>query len=120
MAGAPALELLLSVDNPYADVFARLCDVDPGGHSRNFSDALLRLDPSVPAGTVQRLRLDLDSCFHRVRAGHRLRLQVSGGAHPRFARNLGTDGKPVDGSELAPSLHTIHCGESWLALPTTS
>ena len=120
VAGAPALEILLSVDNPYADVFARLCDVDPGGHSRNFSDVLLRLDPTVPAGTVQRLRLDLDSCFHRVRAGHRLRLQVSGGAHPRFARNLGTDGKPVDGTELAPSLHTIHCGESRLVLPTTS
>ncbi|WP_199511655.1 CocE/NonD family hydrolase [Nucisporomicrobium flavum] len=120
LAGNPTLELDISVGNPYADVFARLCDVDPSGHSRNFSDALLRLDPSVPAGAVQKLTLRLDSCFHRVRAGHRLRLQLSGGAHPRFARNLGTDGKPVDGAELAPSVHTIHCGTSRLIAPITS
>ena len=31
---------------------------------------------------------------HRFRAGHRIRLQVSGGAHPRYARNLGT-GEPL-------------------------
>ncbi|MEV4707239.1 CocE/NonD family hydrolase [Actinoplanes sp. NPDC049316] len=120
LAGTPALEIDISVDNPYADVFARLCDVDPSGRSHNFSDALLRLDPSVPPGVVQRLTLRLDPCFHRVRAGHRLRLQVSGGAHPRFARNLGTDGKPENGAELAPSVHTIHCGQSRLIVPTTA
>ena len=27
---------------------------------------------------------------YRFRAGHRLRVQVAGGAFPRFARNLGT------------------------------
>jgi uncharacterized protein len=31
---------------------------------------------------------------HRFAAGHRLRLQVSSGAHPVYARNLGT-GEPV-------------------------
>jgi predicted acyl esterase len=30
---------------------------------------------------------------HRFRRGHRIRLQVSSGAHPRWARNLGT-GEP--------------------------
>ena len=28
---------------------------------------------------------------HRFRAGHRIRVQVASGAHPRFIRNLGTD-----------------------------
>ena len=31
---------------------------------------------------------------HRFRQGHRLRLQVSSGAHPRWSRNLGT-GEPL-------------------------
>ena len=31
---------------------------------------------------------------YRFQRGHRLRLQVSSGAHPRFARNLGT-GEPL-------------------------
>ncbi|MFC3383902.1 CocE/NonD family hydrolase [Couchioplanes azureus] len=119
VAGSPVVELAVSVDNPHADVFLRLCDVDRTGRSRNFSDALLRLDPSVPAGRVQRLTVRLDQCFHRVAAGHRLRLQVSGGAHPRYARNLGTDGTPAHGSETAPSWHTVHCAETFLVLPAS-
>jgi len=117
VVGAPTVELAISVDNPYADVFLRLCDVDEKGHSRNFSDRLQRLDPAVPAGQTQHLQLALDQCFHRLAAGHRLRLQVSGGAFPRYARNLGTDGTFAAGSKLAPSAHTIHCAQSRLALP---
>ncbi|MFI7601041.1 CocE/NonD family hydrolase [Actinoplanes sp. NPDC049681] len=119
VAGTPVLDLALSLDNPHADVFARLCDVDPAGRSRNFSDALLRLDPAVPAGSVQHVTLRLDQCFHRLPAGHRLRLQISGGAHPRYARNLGTGGSPAYGSDTAPSVHTIHCAESSLTVQTS-
>ncbi|HEV8173169.1 MAG TPA: CocE/NonD family hydrolase [Actinoplanes sp.] len=108
VAGSPVVELAIAVDNPHADVFVRLCDVDERGRSRNFSDRLHRLDPAVPAGDVQRLRLELDPCFHRLLPGHRLRLQVSGGAFPRYARNLGTDGTLTEGSTLKPSVHTIH------------
>jgi hypothetical protein len=32
---------------------------------------------------------------HRFAAGHRIRLQVSSGAHPRYARNLGTSEDPA-------------------------
>ncbi|MEV4641636.1 CocE/NonD family hydrolase [Actinoplanes sp. NPDC049548] len=114
VAGSPTVSLTMSLDNPYADVFARLCDVDPAGRSRNFTDALRRLDPAAPGGPVE---LRLDQCFHRVPAGHRLRLQISGGAHPRYARNLGTDGTPADGSKLAPSVRTIDCAHSSVVLP---
>ena len=31
---------------------------------------------------------------HRFRRGHRIRVQVSSGAHPRYARNTGT-GEPL-------------------------
>ncbi|MEU4425131.1 CocE/NonD family hydrolase [Actinoplanes sp. NPDC024001] len=120
VVGAPVLELAVDVDNPHADVFVRLCDVDRRGHSRNFSDQHVRLDPQVPAGQVQRLTLTLDQCFHRLPAGHRLRLQVSGGAFPRFARNLGTPGDPATGRHLAPSLHTLHLAGSHLLLPVAS
>ena len=117
VVGSPELTLAIAVDPPYADIFVRLCDVDERGRSRNFSDRLLRLDPAVPAGQVQRLTLALDPCFHRLRAGHRLRLQVSGGAFPRYSRNLGMPGTPADGHLLRPCLHTIHCPASRLTLP---
>jgi predicted acyl esterase len=46
----------------------------------------------VGSGRADR-RGKLPDAAHRFLAGHRIRLQVSGGAHPRFARNLGT-GEP--------------------------
>ena len=55
VVGVPVVELALTVDNPYADVFVRLCDVDAEGVSRNVCDGFVRLDPAIPAGEVQRL-----------------------------------------------------------------
>ncbi|MEU8814314.1 CocE/NonD family hydrolase [Actinoplanes sp. NPDC048796] len=118
--GSPTLELALAVDPAHADVFVRLCDVDGHGRSRNFSDQLHRLDPSVPAGDVHHLSLTMDSCFHRLRAGHRLRLQISGGSFPRFARNPGLPGTPAASRTLVPSVHTIHCAGSRLLLPVAT
>ena len=91
-----------SRDNPFADLFVRLRDVDPRGQSRNFSDAHLRLDPASAAEPGQRVELRLDACAHRLPAGHRLRLLVSGGSHPRYSRNEGTGAPPGTGTELRP------------------
>jgi putative CocE/NonD family hydrolase len=81
----------------HADFFVRLCDVEPLGKSVNVSDALLRVSPGRPKpetdGTLC-LRIELWPTAHRFRRGHRLRLQVSSGAHPRLARNTGS-GEPL-------------------------
>ncbi len=85
----------------HADLFVRLCDVGPDGVSRNVVDGIRRLEPrSVPAADVTvgadgvlAVDVELFPTAYRFRAGHRLRVQVSGGAFPRFARSLGT-GEP--------------------------
>jgi uncharacterized protein len=115
--GAPMVELDVIVDNPQADVFVRLCDVDSRGASMNFADAIRRLDPDVPAGQVQHVVLTLDPCAHRLARGHRLRLLVSGGAHPRYARNLGAGEPLATGTRMTPSKHTIQHGKSRVVLP---
>jgi putative CocE/NonD family hydrolase len=85
--GDVAAELHVTRDNPNADLFVRLCDVDPRGRSRNVCDGIVRLTGADPlTGTV---RVSLIGAAHRFGRGHRLRLQVAGGAHPRFARNPG-------------------------------
>jgi uncharacterized protein len=66
--------------------------------SRNIVDGIRRLSPqTVPAPDVQvgedgvlAVDVQLYPTAYRVQAGHRLRLQVSGGAFPRYARNFGT------------------------------
>jgi putative CocE/NonD family hydrolase len=91
IVGDVAAELHVTRDNPNADLFVRLCDVDPPGdaksRSRNVCDGIVRLTSADPlTGTV---RVSLIGAAHRFGRGHRLRLQVAGGAHPRFARNPG-------------------------------
>lgn len=75
----------------------RLCDVDTQGRSINVCDALLRVSPGRPAplpdGTVH-INFELWPTAHRFCAGHRIRVQISSGAHPRFARNTGS-GEPL-------------------------
>jgi putative CocE/NonD family hydrolase len=99
LVGPVAARLHVRTDLPHADVFVRLCDVDEKGVSRNVVDGIRRLDPrTVPADDVQvgddgvlAVDVRLFPTAYRVRAGHRLRVQVAGGAFPRFAPNLGTD-----------------------------
>jgi putative CocE/NonD family hydrolase len=78
-------------------VFVRVCDVDPRGRSLNVCDGLQRVTPErfpADADGVRSVRVDLWPTAYRFRAGHRIRVQVSGGSFPRFARNPGT-GEPL-------------------------
>jgi putative CocE/NonD family hydrolase len=88
------------------DVFARLCDVHPDGTSLNVCDGLIRLSADVPARDadgVARVRLELWPAGHRFAPGHRIRVQVSSGAHPRYARNPGTGEDPLRATRLLAS-----------------
>jgi predicted acyl esterase len=118
--GNPVVELVHRTDNPHVDLFVRLCEVAEDGRSVNLSDAMQRLDPADANGTA---RLRLEAMAHRFVPGTRVRLQVSGGAHPRYARNLGTDEDPATGTTLASSHRSVAHGDggfSRLILPTPS
>jgi putative CocE/NonD family hydrolase len=79
------------------DLFVRLCDVDLAGRSWNVCDGLLRV-----VGDAGPVRVELWPTAYRFGAGHRIRVQVSGGAHPRFARNTGTGEPLATASRLRP------------------
>ena len=104
-------ELHLETDNDHTDVFVRLCDVHPDGASVNVCDALQRYTPATIAraddGTFV-AAIDLWPAGHRFGVGHSIRLQVSGGAHPTYARNLGTGEDLVHGTATRPARHVVH------------
>ncbi|MFK0292740.1 CocE/NonD family hydrolase [Streptomyces sp. NPDC090442] len=82
------------------DVFARLCDVDERGRSVNVCDGLVRVrdrDGAEPLEVV----VPMSATARRFAAGHRVRLQVSGGAYPRFA----PPGGAGDGGALRVALY---------------
>ena len=122
VVGPVTAELHVTRDNPNADLFVRLCDVDPPGdarsRSRNVCDGIVRLTEADPlTGTVQ---VSLIGAAHRFGRGHRLRLQVAGGAHPRFARNPGNG--QVDGSakDFVATRYRIGLSTSNLVLSQTA
>ncbi|MFC3500322.1 CocE/NonD family hydrolase [Micromonospora krabiensis] len=97
VAGPVSARIHVRSDLPWLDVFVRLCDVDRRGRSWNVCDGLVRVSPdrfpSGPDGVV-RVPVTLWPTAHRFAPGHRLRVHVTGGAHPRYARNPGT-GEPL-------------------------
>jgi len=77
------------------DFFVRLSDVDESGVSTNICDGLVRktsADPAVP-DDIWKITLRTHATAHTFRRGHRLRVVVASGAHPRYSRNTGTDEK---------------------------
>ncbi|MDN5861234.1 MAG: CocE/NonD family hydrolase, partial [Pseudonocardia sp.] len=105
--GTPFVELAHRSDNPHCDVFVRICDVAPDGRAINVSDALRRLRPGEHETD---LVLELDATAHRFAAGHRVQLLVAGGAHPRYARHLGTAEPTSAATTLVPSHRRIGHG----------
>jgi putative CocE/NonD family hydrolase len=95
--GTVVAELFVSSSLEATDFVARLCDVSPRGKSTNVCDGVLRLGMG---NNYQRLtgpmkiEVEMWPTAYRFKEGHRIRLHVASGAHPRFARNLGS-GEPI-------------------------
>lgn len=97
LIGVVRLELFVRSSLAHTDFFGRLCDVDPLGRSTNICDGLVRLAPGLgepqPDNSL-RIVIELSATAYRFGRGHRVRLLVASGAHPRWSRNLGT-GEPI-------------------------
>jgi hypothetical protein len=95
--GPLSATLYLRSSLEHTDFFVRLCDVTAKGKSHNLSDGIVRLTPGTvtkePDGPFK-LDIALWPTANTFLAGHRIRLQVSSGAHPLFCRNAGT-GEPL-------------------------
>jgi uncharacterized protein len=97
---------------PYFDLFVRLCDVEPGGRSVNVCDGLVRVC-GRDEGSVD---VPLWPTAYRFGAGHRIRVQVSGGAHPRWSRNPGTGAALDEAGPMVASTREVLAG-SMIELP---
>jgi len=124
--GDVTADIHVSSDLEHFDVVVRLCDVEPKGHSSNVCDGIQRISPKHwprPNGGVWTVPVILWPAAHRFAKGHRLRLQVSSGAHPRFSRNLGT-GEPLGSATTMRTAHqAIHhdpTHASAISLPVAS
>jgi putative CocE/NonD family hydrolase len=103
--GDVSAEIWFRSSLPYADVFVRLCDVDPRGRSYNVCDGLVSLSG---AGEISPATIQLWPTAHRFKRGHRIRIQVSSGAFPRYARNHGTGEPRATATTLRAADQTVY------------
>jgi putative CocE/NonD family hydrolase len=103
--GEVGAEIWFRSSLPRADVFVRLCDVHARGRSHNVCDGLVSLSG---ADEITRAAVALWPTAHRFRRGHRIRVQVSSGAFPRYARNPGTGEPHATAATLLPADQEVH------------
>jgi putative CocE/NonD family hydrolase len=109
--GALEAELRVGSSLDHTDFFVRLCDVHPDGRSVNVSDGLRRFEPmsiTRAADGTFTAAVALWPVGHRFAPGHRLRIQVSSGAHPVYARNLGTGEAPLTATIMRAADQVIY------------
>jgi putative CocE/NonD family hydrolase len=124
--GNVSLRLFTKSSVEHCDYFARLLDVHPDGKSINICDGLARVKPGsgdlLPDGS-RMVEIDMWATAVKIQVGHRIRLMVSSGAHPRYYRNLGTNEPLTNTAKVVPSEHSIYHDPdhpSCLLLPVTS
>jgi hypothetical protein len=115
VVGEVSAEIWFSSSLPHADVFVRLCDVDEAGRSWNVCDGLVSLSD---AEEVRCAAVRLWPTAYRFRRGHRIRVQVSSGAFPRYARNPGTGEQRATATRLVAADQTVHHGPDRLSAIT--
>ncbi len=108
--GPVQAELFIRSDRDHTDFYVCLCDVDKKGRSLQVVDGYVRLRPGKPAldaSGVREVTIDCWPTAYRFKRGHKLRLIVASGAHPRYARNLGTGEPLATATTMVPAQQEI-------------
>jgi hypothetical protein len=107
-------EIYLSADVPDVDLWVRLLDVAPDGKALNLMSPGLdvlrasyrteKLEPELlKPGEIYKLNLDRMLTSNVFRAGHQIRIQISGAFFPHFSRNLQSGESEVTSSAMCPA-----------------
>lgn len=108
--GPVSADIFLRSNTQHTDLYLCLCDVTPGARSTNVCDGYIRLRPELPSESsadhngVRKVHVEFWPTAYRFRPGHRVRVVVASGAHPRYARNLGS-GEPLGDAQTMVVAH---------------
>jgi len=112
-------EIYVSADVPDIDLWVRLLDVAPDGTAFNLMSPGLdvlrasyrneKLQPELlKPGEIYKLTLDRMLTSNVFRAGHQIRIQISGAFFPHFSRNLQSGESEITSSAMCPARVRIY------------
>jgi putative CocE/NonD family hydrolase len=118
--GPVVVELAIRSDREHTDFYATLCDVDTKGRAIQVCDGYVRLSPGQPrpdAKGARRIEIECWPTAWQFKPGHRLSVIIASGAHPRYARNLGTGEPLATAVRMVPARQEVlHGAETGSAL----
>ena len=109
-------ELFVSSSAEDTEFCAKLCDVHPDGLSRQLNDGNIRLalrnslekqDP-VPPNEITKVKVDMWATGIRIFKGHKLRLEISSSAVPKFAAHTNTLDPPGSATRTAIAKNRVY------------
>ena len=114
--GRPRLKIAFRVDQPVAQIVARLCDVSPEGVSQRITyrpfnlthHASHRTPSALVPEQLYEIDFELNACAHRLREDHTLRLALS------------TSYWRIVWTAPTPTVVMVECKDSFLTLPVRS
>lgn len=119
LLGRPELCVTVSCDADVANLCARLVDIHPDGSATRVSFGVMNLahresnsDPQpMEHGRPTPIRLALDACGYRFRAGHRIRLSLSTAYWPTILPAPTDPGLTIDVASLGLALPLLGAHE---------
>lgn len=106
-AGPVRVNLFVGSDARGTDFTAKLTKVDTQERSFNLADGIVRISPEKLQRQPQPVTVELGDIAFMIRAGEKLRLQVSSSNFPKFNRNPNTGIDPVEADTFSPATQTI-------------
>jgi len=115
VTGPITLTLFAESSAPDTDFTAKLVDVRPDGYAHNLAEGVVRArfreslaaPTLITPGKAYQYKVDLWSTSHVLKAGHRLRLEVSSSNFPRYDRNPNTGRDFGVDTELVAAHQTV-------------
>ena len=106
LAGPAEVALWVSSSIGSAHFMAKLLDVGPDGDAFAILDGAVRASGPWPC----QITIDLGSTGYRVLPGHRLRLEVSSSAFPKYLLHPGTEADPWTTTDFKATRQEIIVG----------
>ena len=118
IAGNIRAELYVSTSAPNTDFTAKLVDLWPEDFAQRLNDGIVRLryrngvkrEEEVRPGEIIKVSIDLWNNGIRIPVGHRLRLEISSSAFPKYSRNQNISGKQAFTNNLQSAEQRVYHG----------
>jgi putative CocE/NonD family hydrolase len=131
VCGPLRMTLFASTSARDTDWTAKVLDVHPNGYAQRLNDGIVRArfrkslerPELLTPGEVQEYNIDCWSTCIRLEAGHRLRVEISSSAFPKFDRNMNTGGQlgtETTGVVAHQTVYHDRARASFLTVPVTS